>query len=521
MIWLRDCRWGLGTGILLALAYPSFSLAPLAWIAFLPLLWGLYHARDNREAFWQSAAAGLTFFLSSCYWTAHVSFVGYLLLCIYLSLFFVPFGLAVRYFYLRRHSAILWGSLFWVGAEFLRGRLLSGFPWNTLASSQARFLEFIQMASVTGAYGVSFIIIMVNCVLFEVGLVLRGHALKYFRTLMVGALGLVASALIYGYLELREADKMPSVGPLPIALAAIQPNVSQGQKWDPSFRSEILSRLRQGTMEAAKSKPLLVVWPETSVPGEIRHDSRLKQFAEDLAKESGCNLLIGSQDSTDELPRMYFNAAVLFDPHGQIIQVYRKIHLVPFGEFLPLAKWFPFLRWFIPIPEDFSPGKEETVFQILGPTFRWREPDGTLRSEMELRRFGVVICFEDIFSEPFRRYCSQRLSFMVNITNDAWFKKSGASVQHANLAVFRAVENRIPLLRATNTGYTCLIDPYGRIQADVGAKGNLFVPGVLVAQITPRTKKTIYSELGDFFASACLILALVRTFMLIRERTRQ
>jgi apolipoprotein N-acyltransferase len=136
---------------------------------------------------------------------------------------------------------------------------------------------------------------------------------------------------------------------------------------------------------------------------------------------------------------------------------------------------------------------------------------------MDMRRFGVVICFEDIFSDPFRRYCSQKLSFMVNMTNDAWFQKSGAALQHANLAIFRAVENRIPLLRATNTGYTCLVDPYGRIQSDVRRDGNIFVSGILQAQITPQFKKTLYAGMGDFFAHACLILALVRAFVLVRN----
>ncbi len=363
---------------------------------------------------------------------------------------------------------------------------------------------------------------MVNFLLFALWLSLHGKVLQGFQPFALGAVAMVIACLVFGHLELRKADAAAAVESLPIKVAAIQPNVPQEQKWDPAFRDEIASRLQRLTLEAAKAKPLLIVWPETSVPGEVRNDAPMTRFAQDLAKQTGCNLLIGSQDSSlDAKPgavRKYYNAAVLVDAKGEMTQVYRKMHLVPFGEFLPFAKWFPFLRWFIPIPEDFSAGTEATVFQMPGNVFRWMDLDGTRRHVMDMRRFGVAICFEDTFSEPFRRLCYQKLAFMVNMTNDAWFQHSGIALQHANLAVFRAIENREPLLRSTNTGYTCLIDPYGRIQAQVKKDASIFVPGMLVAEIVPNFVKTIYSQMGDFVAQACLILALMKVFIWRRER---
>ncbi len=502
----------------MALAYPSAALWPLAWIAFIPLLASLYHADNLRDAVASSFAAGSVFFLVSCSWISHVSAAGCVLLCLYLGLFFVPFGIVVYQIYRKRTSAIFWGAILWVALEFLRGNFLGGFPWNTLACSQAKFLHLVQMASVTGAYGVSFVVMLVNLTLFEGWLGFRKTKLQYSNPLSWGALAILVAALVFGYRELRIADKAVAVEREPIRIAAIQPNVAQEQKWDPAHFMRIVTLLRKLTLDAAASRPLLIVWPETSIPGELRRDEKAIKFVQGLAKECGASLLIGSQDSGEGIKPKYFNAAILIDPNRGIVDTYQKMHLVPFGEFLPGARAVPFIRRFIPIPEDFSAGLQQTIFSLRGQTLRWKEPDGTLRSEIQINRFGAVICFEDIFPEPFRRACMQHMRFMVNITNDAWFKNSGAAMQHANSAIFRAVENRVPLLRATNTGYTCLIDPYGRIRADVRNGDNIFVPGILSAEITPVHGRTIYNQMGDFFGQACLILALVQAFLMIRER---
>ncbi len=514
---------GLITGVLLALTFPNFSLSPLAWVAFVPWLFDLYRASDMREAIRSSAVAGLLFFLISCSWTAYVSVVGYVLLSAFLGLYFIPFGILVHALYQKRQSVILWGSFCWVGLELLRGVLLTGFPWNTLASSQAQLLPLIQMASVAGAYGVSFVVIMANLALFEGMLWAWGKPLALTKQLCCAGLTLIILVFIFGYRELRVANAAPdaATASAPIKIAAIQPNIPQEQKWDSTFYARTENQLRELTLEAGKTKPLLIAWPETSIPGEMRHDDSVRRFAQDLAKSAGAPLLVGNQDSDGAKPPKYFNAAHLVDAERGIVESYRKMHLVPFGEFLPFARWLPFLRRIVPIPEDFSPGKELTVFSLRGPTLRWLEADGTLRSEIRMIRFGAVICFEDIFSGLFRNLCQQNLDFVVNLTNDGWFRHSGAAMQHANLAVFRAVENRIHLLRATNTGYTCLIDPYGRVVADVRKDGSIFVPGIISADVTPLRLRTIYSQMGDFFARACLILAIMKAFLLVKDQRRK
>ncbi len=519
---------GIASGLLLTLAYPSFSLAPLAWVAFVPLLYGLYQARDVRGALWASFAAGWVFFSLSCYWVAHVSVEGYTLFCPFLALFFLPFGWMVYHCYRKGKSAIFWGSIFWVASEFLRGNILTGFPWNLLYASQAKFLELIQMASVTGAYGVSFLVILINLMLFESALIVHGsrkHPGKknpgrplLIRSKILVALGVLVTGvvLVYGVRELNRAVRPAVLDREPVRLAAVQPNIAQECKWDPAMRADILERLQSLSRTAATSKPMVIVWPETSVPGELRNEAPLKEWVQGLSRELGCALLIGTQDSEGSDPRRYYNAAAWMTPERGITESYRKIHLVPYGEFLPFANVLPFLRRIIPIPEDFTAGSDYTIFQMRGPSMRWRDPDGTLRSETWMHRFGAVICFEDTFADLFRKFCSHHLDFMVNLTNDAWFKQSGAAMQHANSAVFRAVENRIHLLRATNTGYTCLIDPYGRVQADVREGSNIFVPGVLVADFVPLRMKSLYNQKGDLMAQGCIMLALFQIFLVVR-----
>ncbi len=504
--------------MLLAFSYPHFSFSVLAWVAFIPLLLELRHCASFKQAAVSAAIAGFVFFAISCYWTAHVTAVGAVLLFFYLALFFAPFGMGVYALYSKQQSAVLWGALFWTALEFLRGQLLGGFPWNLLASSQSEVIPLIQIASITGVYGVSFLIIMANLIVFEFGLWAAGKPLKASAVLLPAGAVLIFAAFAYGSFELRAADKAPAAPREPFKPAAVQPCVPQEQKWDPRHRNEILNRLRSLTLSAVAQNPQLVVWPETSVPGEIRKEAELRGFAEAIVEETGVPILIGSQDSDEKTPSSYYNSAVLVEKGRDVWQSYRKMHLVPFGEFLPGAKWFPFLRRFIPIPEDFSPGGEQTIFQLKGPSFSWREPDGTIRSEMRMMRFGVVICFEDVFPELFRQACLQGVNFMVNVTNDAWFQRSGASRQHGALAVFRCVENRVPLLRATNTGYTCFIDAYGRVTAHVASAADIFVPGFLTAEIPPHApSKPLYPKLGDFFAHACLIMAIIKGITLRRK----
>jgi predicted amidohydrolase len=276
---------------------------------------------------------------------------------------------------------------------------------------------------------------------------------------------------------------LPPSTELPLAVAIVQGNIDQGVKWDPAWQSKALQLYRYLTLEAARERPRLIVWPETAVPFFLREDPRRAEL-ETLARAAGAYLLVGAPDRLSEQSR---NSAFLVGPDGRMLGQYDKRHLVPFGEYVPLRR----LLFFVNVLAgggigEFAPGKEATVFST---------PAG---------RFGVVICYEAIFPGEVREFFLGGADFLVNITNDAWFGRSAAPAQHLAMAAFRAVENRAYLVRAANTGISAIVAPDGRIVRSSG----LFTPAVLSAPITPRAGVSFYTRYGDLFAWGTVVVAL-------------
>jgi apolipoprotein N-acyltransferase len=273
---------------------------------------------------------------------------------------------------------------------------------------------------------------------------------------------LLLLSLTYGCYKLYLCPVAGSLQPLKISL--IQGNIPQYQKWDENFRASILERYETLTKEAAKDKPDLIIWPETSVPGIIGEEPDLLIRVLDLAKTVNTPILVGAVTSKEL--GVYYNSALLISADGAVTQQYDKLHLVPFGEYVPLEKYFPFLRSMIGVPiGDFTAGGESTVF---------KSPE----------RFAALICFEDIIPGLSRRFVKGGAQFLVNITNDAWFMESSAPYQHAAASVFRAIENRVPVVRAANTGLSCFIDRSGRIYDKVSdGKKDIFVVGYKTGEI--------------------------------------
>ena len=446
----------------------------LAWVAFVPwILW--LEECSPRRAFLSGYWTGLIFFGGTIWWVGHVTVPGAVLLPAVLALFFAAWGLFARRVF---RTAPFWSPLLlpaaWVVLEYLRSHLFTGFGWNLLAHTQWNWIPIIQIASVTGVWGVSFLIVFVN------------GALCCFlrkRWKPLGAAGfLLAAVWSYGVI-FEPVTSMEEK----VRVAALQGNVPQAQKWDEAFQEATWKRYEELVAKAVKLEPDLIVWPETSVPG-YWEDPAVKERLAEIARSAGVEMLVGlpTEDPESGLP---YNSAVLLSRDAEGKARYSKIHLVPFGEFMPLKPVFDWLKRFYPIA-DFAPGREWTVFSN--------------RTGDVVRPFSVLICFEDLFPEMARRFTREGAGWLLVITNDAWFGRSAASLQHLQASVFRAVENRVWVVRAANTGWTGFVDPQGR-RLPPPAQVPRFRPGVAEAElkISPWPP-SFYTRWGDWFPILCL-----------------
>jgi len=465
----------------------------------------------SRAAFGWSYAIGVAFFLGSMWWLIHVTVAGWLILCAYLGLFFGAFGWAVgrltgpevnapsEHAY-AAHGASVWVlPAAWVSLEFARSHALSGFGWNLLGYSQAPWLDAIQLAEFTGAWGVSFLVMLVNVAL--AGAAAKDRPLGgRLRSLALAALVL---ALAAGLGRWRTASAAANAPREPLRVAVVQGNIPQDEKWDERFQERILEQYERLTAEVLPARPDLIVWPETSVPGYLGVEAELTARVTAIARGAGRPLLAGAP-TLDVRQTALRNSAVLIAPDGTLRARYDKLHLVPFGEFVPFERHVPWLRALLPPIGTFVPGTAPTVFRLD------EAPAGSpARSGVASpRAFGALICFEDVFPEIARRLVREGAEFLVVITNDAWFGPTGAAYQHAQASTFRAVELRAPVVRAANTGWSGCISPTGAWGPRVREGGReLFVAGTAVCDVSRRAARTLYLAWGDWFALGCLMLA--------------
>jgi len=439
-------------------------------------------------------------------------------LILYSALFFGFFGLLANLFltgFRASKSEILLSFLLpslWVALEFARGSLFTGFPWAILGYTQYRNPAVIQIADTTGPYGVSFLIVMVNFVLYSY--FSRSFGLRAVRRKDSSALKfqaiisvlILAAAVLYGYFRLGEDDIKTN-----IKLSLIQGNIEQAQKWDPVYEDYILQRYNSLTQEAAKEKSELIVWPETAVPGFLDEEG-IDIWLKRLLKDINTPLLLGAVTyESREKEDYFFNSAVLFSTNGDVKNRYDKLHLVPFGEYVPFEKCFPFIRNFINVEMgDFTAGEKFTLFDISkdGANFK----------------YAALICFEDIFPDLVRRFVLGGADSLINITNDAWFKESSEQLQHAQASVFRAVENRASVLRAANTGFSCYISPKGIIEDGIYSMDleHMYIPGVKTFELKVNGRTTFYTRYGDVFSYICIFVVLIcwiglATFRLLKN----
>lgn len=495
----RSTLIALGSGLLLALAFPRLNLAPLAWFALVPLVLVM-----ERHPFRSGFAAGLGFFGLVLYWLNIVmttygqmhplfSLAAYLMLVIYLALFFgAATWAACR---LREHlgwSVILTLPVFWVGLEFIRSFLFSGFPWASLGYSQISLLPLVQSADLAGVYGISFLLLLSNTALAQ--LIQARRNLRSIPWIGLGlTLLLFAANAGYGWLRLQQdLDSRPQTA----KVALIQGNIDQGVKWDPSYQQTTVDRYAALSRQVvAESGADLVIWPESATPFYFQEDGPLATQVTAVAAETKTALLFGSPayEIVNRRPR-YLNSAFMLSPQAEVAGRSDKIHLVPFGEYVPLGRYLPFINKLVVGIGDFSPGTVKPL--PLGQNL-----------------VGVLVCFEGIFPELARDYVREGSQLLINVTNDAWFGRSSAPEQHLAMTRFRALENRIWVARAANTGISALIAPSGRMTLETPVFETLAVSGT----VGLGAKPTLYTRFGDLLPMGCLLLGLAG---LIKTRRR-
>jgi len=481
------------SGVMGFLAFPPFDISPMAWVCLVPLFFAVRNSSPLR-AFGYAYISGAVFFGGLLYWLVNVSVPGMIALVLILASIYGIFGLAVRYV-LNRSADVLILPFVWVVLEYVRGVLFTGFPWGILAYSQYRNIELIQVADITGAYGVSFLLVAFNAAVFA--WVTRSSRKAYG---MITALLFLILAVSYGTYRTKERPAWDS-----LEVSVVQGNIPQSMKWDSSFADDIIDKYDALSREAAADDPAMIIWPETAYPYLADGDAPSVPEISAIASETGIPVLAGIVSSSGGI---YYNSAVLFDAGGEAAGIYDKVHLVPFGEYIPFEKYMSFLREYIDKPIGrFGRGEEFKLFSLK--TSSESVSEGVRRRQTSFYKFGVMICFEDIFPYMARQFSRAGADFLVNITNDAWFGKTAASRQHMQASVFRAVENRKPVIRAANTGISCFIDTAGRVFSKVESGGEeTFVSGFDTGKLELfGGKKTYYTLYGDVFAGFCAFMA--------------
>jgi len=533
------------SGLLYTGCFAPFNLTWLCWIALTPLIAAiLFSGKESRHPWLRNLAlgyvTGLTFFWTALSWLTTVTVLGWFVLQFYMAIYVALWawfcGLLrpreaktqpspskwdqmlaearstaspPRSPWTRSSSNLRLASLLaaaWATQEWLRGWVFSGWGWNGLGVALHDTWPLIQIAEFTGIAGLSFMVAFANVILVTTArrLVLeaRTHTTRphFDLTLTMAA---IVGVLTFG---LRATQVSPPTKPLRVA--AVQSNVPQNQKFDPQFTRKIFDQFRRLSEIALRSNPPpdLLVWPESSMPGPVLIEPESYKFVMDLAASAESDLLLGT---IDEEKGDVYNAALLISDGGERVQVYRKVHLVPFGEYIPGRHKVPLLARIVgdQVPGDFKSGREYTVFSLTN-------------SDVQV---APLICFEDTIGELVRQFVlptetNPGANLLVDITNDGWFLHSGGSQQHLANAIFRCVETRRPMVRAANTGVTCFINQFGRItQMLRDETGSTFTEGVLTGEIMVPTEHelTFYTRHGELFAKSCAYATLIAIIVTI------
>jgi apolipoprotein N-acyltransferase len=492
--------------VLLALSFPKYGHPAVAFIALVPLLVALggWTGRGDalpgvstRHGFFLGLIAGFIHFAGTVYWTgATVSTFGGIppfvavivagLLAFYMAAYVAAFGAIMAILIRRFNVRGLWlAPAVWVSTEYLRGILIGGFPWIPLGNTMVTLLPIAQLASLVGVYGLTIFVALLNAG-FAVAAIASGRR----RVIAIAStLALIVSASIWGGMRLR-SNVLTNGAPIKVGL--IQGNIAQTDKWNPALAPMILDRYLQLSHQAVEKGAQFLIWPESSTPFDFEDDSGGETIRR-MVRELRTPLLLGSDELEPGDPPRYYNAGFMLDTMGATAAVYRKMHLVPFGEYVPFQKLLFFVGPLVDAVSAFSPGTRVTMMPV----------DGHMVS--------TAICYEVTYPSQALEAVRNGSELLTTITNDAWYGESSAPFQHFEMAMMRAIEQGRYLVRSANTGISGIVDPYGRVLI----RTNLFETAAVVGEARFVQATTVYATIGDlaaYVSAAIVALSLAVAF---------
>jgi apolipoprotein N-acyltransferase len=493
----------LASGLAMALAFPNYNVPLIGWVSVAGLLYASVGASLGQAALC-GFLYGMGYYTLSIPWVYTVmqqygplpvwqASGVFVLLAMALSVFNAFFSVLVAWLARRSMPLALIASPFlWVAVELTRMWLPQPnvcFPWDLLGYIAAGNLALVQITSITGIYGLSFLVVAYSAVLVWALSAPAGKSQRRAFAYWAGATAILAIAALFGgyFVPQSHPDRIAH-----LVQTDLPQSLDYPENWDELHAGDMAQldniSISSGLASSVSTgQPSLIVWPEVPAPFSLQQFG-FAQRAVHLAEASHSDFLVGELDWKPSSPghRIPYNSAALLDPAGHEQFLYDKMHLVPFGEFFPWRDFFWFAKDLTGIVGDFGVGTRHAVGDLPGG------------------KFGVFICYEAIFPDHVRQFVLNGAGLLINISNDGWFGRSAAAAQHRNQARVRAVENRRWLLRDTNNGYTISVDPYGRVVASMPAD----IRGELDAPYAFRDDRTLYTRWGDWLPWLSLILSI-------------
>ena len=494
------------SGLMLSAGFPKPAMFYLAWAAFVPLLLAV-RGRSAKMAFALGCLCGFVHSLTCLYWIDyaiyHFGGFSFVLSCLILSLLCAVmavypalFALAARKFETFPGLYVFGLPFLWVTLEWIRAYMISGFPWSNLGYTQTPLIHLIQVADITGVYGLSWLVALGSTVI--AGFILNSCR----RSGPVVLACLIGFVLIYGFWRSGRIEGLQHMQTA-VNVTVVQGNISQGEKWDAASVDKTIATYARLSLQAVRNNPApdLVVWPESAMPFFYGRDIDPSRKVDEVARDAGKPLLFGSLGVAPVGGKVHLlNSAYLLDGGAVLLGAYAKQHLVPFGEYVPWVSLFRFAQSASVGPVDFVPGKNPGPLLLNGLPV------------------GVLICYEDIFPEIARETVARGAELLVNITNDAWYGNTSGPYQELEISRWRAIECRVPLARAANTGISAFFDATG---LECGSLG-LDRSGFLTCSVYPMSYLSFYVKYGDLFAWLCVFATVcVMLWPLLRRIRRR